>query len=143
MLTSYVCEVCGHIEFNLAPEFCPVCTAPKEKFRQDPAAIMPAEKEGKEKHVPVIVATSACGLIPGECRDVHVKIGSVPHPMLPEHWIQWIDLYLNENFIARYQLTAPTLQAAVGVHLKAGQSGTFRAVGHCNIHGTWMAETEI
>lgn len=28
----YVCEVCGHIEIGAAPEKCPVCGVPKEKF---------------------------------------------------------------------------------------------------------------
>ena len=28
----YLCPVCGHIEFNDAPEKCPVCGAKKEKF---------------------------------------------------------------------------------------------------------------
>ncbi len=138
----FVCQVCGHLEFGEAPDVCPVCFSPKEKFSEDANAVKPAEKEGKEKHVPVIAVTGTCGLVPGICRDVHIKVGSVPHPMLAEHWIQWIDAYLDHKFLARYQLT-PSLQAAVGVHLKSELKGTFTAVEHCNVHGTWLAETVL
>ena len=30
----YVCQVCGYPEFGRAPEICPVCGAPKEKFKK-------------------------------------------------------------------------------------------------------------
>jgi rubrerythrin len=30
----YVCQVCGHTHFGSAPESCPVCGAPKEKFKK-------------------------------------------------------------------------------------------------------------
>ena len=32
MPKMYVCGICGHVEFGMAPESCPVCHAPKEKF---------------------------------------------------------------------------------------------------------------
>ena len=30
----YVCEVCGHIEIGGAPEKCPVCQMPKDRFKK-------------------------------------------------------------------------------------------------------------
>lgn len=138
----FVCQVCGHIEFDAAPANCPVCHAPKEKFREDPQAVNPAEKEGKEKHVPRILVTDACGLMPGVCRDVHIQIGSTPHPMVEDHWIQWIDVYVNKAHVARYMLK-PALQPAVSVHLKAEHKGTITAVESCNKHGKWMAEAAL
>lgn len=30
----YVCQVCGHTHFGQAPESCPICGAPKEKFKK-------------------------------------------------------------------------------------------------------------
>ncbi len=143
MENVFVCSVCGHIEFGRAPETCPVCDAPREKFSLDNAAIHPAEREGKEKHVPVILVTEQCGFIPNACRDVHVKVGSVPHPMEEKHWIQWIDVYLDRVFAARYQMAPQALQAAVSLHVKTGQHGALTAVEHCNVHGTWMAESAL
>jgi superoxide reductase len=138
----FVCQICGHIEFGAAPDHCPVCHAPREKFKEDAAAVNPAEKEGKEKHVPVILVTKECGLIPDACADVHVKIGSVPHPMAEDHWINWIDAYNNRKFIARYYLT-PALEPAVSLHLKRELSGSLQVVEFCNKHGRWMAEASL
>jgi len=30
----YVCQVCGHVSDGVLPEVCPICGAPKEKFRK-------------------------------------------------------------------------------------------------------------
>jgi len=30
----YICQVCGHTHFGSAPDICPVCGAPKEKFKK-------------------------------------------------------------------------------------------------------------
>lgn len=30
----YVCQVCGQLELGEAPEFCPICKAPKSKFTE-------------------------------------------------------------------------------------------------------------
>lgn len=139
----FVCKVCGYIEFGEAPEKCPICGVPKDRFVDTPDAIKPSEKEGKEKHVPVLVVSQACGLIPGTCHDVHIKIGSTPHPMTPEHWIQWIDVYLNKVLVSRYHMFPASIQAAVGVHFKSDQKGRVQVIEHCNIHGYWMAEADI
>ncbi|MFA7209320.1 MAG: rubrerythrin family protein [Parcubacteria group bacterium] len=32
--TYYVCGVCGHVEIGAKPEKCPVCGAPKDKFKE-------------------------------------------------------------------------------------------------------------
>ena len=31
-MSKFVCTVCGYIAEGAAPEFCPVCKAPKDKF---------------------------------------------------------------------------------------------------------------
>ncbi|MBN1411046.1 MAG: hypothetical protein JW969_09380 [Spirochaetales bacterium] len=137
----FVCKVCGHIEFGSAPEMCPVCMA--KSFTENPDAIMPAEKEGKEKHVPVVTTSASCGLIPGECKDVFIKVGSVAHPMQDDHWIQWVDLYINKKFAARSQFAPSSIQAATCVHVKKDTTGEVTVIEHCNKHGNWMAKTTL
>jgi rubrerythrin len=30
----YVCQVCGYVSDGVLPDVCPICGAPKEKFRK-------------------------------------------------------------------------------------------------------------
>lgn len=142
MEKMFVCKVCGHIEFNNAPEKCPVCGASKANFTENPDAVMPAEKEGKEKHVPVITVTAACGML-DDCRDIHIKVGSTIHPMQQDHWIVWIDLYVNGNYAARYEMVPDSMQPAVSVHMKKNVTGKLTVIQNCNKHGRWMAEAGL
>ena len=41
-----------------------------------------------EKHVPVVTVDG---------RNVKVAVGSVAHPMLPEHYIEWISLHTKQG----------------------------------------------
>ena len=80
----------------------------------------------KEKHVPVIEQHGD---------HVTVKVGSIPHPMLDVHYIEWIiletatgyqkkDLTPNDKPEAEYAVTGPVLAA----------------YEYCNLHGLWKAE---
>jgi superoxide reductase len=65
--------------------------------------IKTAEKEGKEKHVPVIelVACPACGE-----KVVKITVGKeVPHPNTIEHHIKWIALFGVKNGTAVHVAT--------------------------------------
>ena len=33
-MEGFVCGVCGHVEFDKAPEKCPVCKSPKTAFQE-------------------------------------------------------------------------------------------------------------
>jgi desulfoferrodoxin-like iron-binding protein len=140
------CGVCGHIEFNEAPQKCLVCRAPATAFSEAPDAIMkPANPaaltDGDKKHIPQIVVVKQCGLLE-QCTDVHVKVGSIPHVMTPEHFIVYIDAYVNYKFVSRIWLSPEGCHAAAGFHLKSN-SGKFTAIEFCNKHGNWMAEAEL
>ena len=78
-----------------------------------------------EKHVPVIEQQGD---------HVTVKVGSMEHPMLEAHYIQWIlletatgyqkkDLKPGEKPEAEFAVTEPILAA----------------YEYCNLHGLWMA----
>ncbi len=79
-----------------------------------------------EKHVPV-VTRSAEGIV--------VTVGSVDHPMTPDHFIEWIEIFSdNMNFT---------------VFLKPGDSpkacfheimGDITARAYCNLHGVWKEQ---
>lgn len=144
----FVCGVCGHVEFNKAPEICLVCRAAKSAFKADDNAINkpenPAElTEGNKKHIPQITIVRECGLIPGGCcYDVHVKVGEIEHVMEEKHYIRYIDYFLDYKFISRVWLSPGVCHPACALHLKA-TSGTITAVENCNVHGNWMSEAKL
>ena len=80
----------------------------------------------KEKHVPVIEK------IDGGYR---VGVGSVPHPMTPEHWINVIEL-LADGQVLR-QTLAPTDRPEAVFYTKATK---VKAREYCTLHGLWVAE---
>lgn len=146
-MKTFLCKVCGHIEFNEAPGACPVCGAPKTSFVEKPDIIQkPGSSQGKgeaeAKHIPKIVIVKKCDLVSGGCVDAHAKIGEVEHPMLKEHYITFIDFYLDKAYLARVYLTPERMNPAAALHLKSS-SGELTVVEHCNIHGYWMSATVI
>lgn len=146
-MDTYVCGKCGYLAFKEAPQTCPVCGAKKQAFELDPTAIKkPVDpvnlNELEKKHIPVIEIQRQCGLVGPGCLDVHIKVGQSLHVMETKHFIMYIDLYLDYNFIARYHLTPERLNPVLGVHLKVA-SGKLLALENCNIHGRWIAEVEI
>ena len=146
-MKTFVCQVCGHIEFNTPPEKCPICGAPKEKFKEDPDAIKkpgdPSNKvETEQKHIPSIKIARKCDLLGGGCTDVLARIGEVIHPMEEKHFIQHIDFYLDYKFISRQKLSPVVMNPASCVHLKAS-AGKITVLQNCNLHGNWMKEAEL
>ncbi|MBI5873590.1 MAG: hypothetical protein HZB36_05550 [Candidatus Omnitrophica bacterium] len=146
-MKTFICKVCGHIEFNEITANCPVCGAPKTSFEDKPDLIhRPGEAtnftEPEKKHIPKIVLVKTCGLIPQGCMDVHVKVGETEHPMLKEHYITFIDFYINKQYLSRVYLTPERLHPAAALHLNVN-AGILTAVERCNIHGYWMAEKNL
>ncbi len=73
----YICKHCGNIIAKIKDMGVPVicCGEPMTE-------IVPGTTDAAvEKHVPVWTVENGI---------VHVKVGSVEHPMLPEHYIEWV-----------------------------------------------------
>lgn len=146
-MNTFICAKCGYLAFDQAPEVCPVCGAPKKAFELDANAIKkPSDPnnlaELERKHIPVIKVNRQCGLAGSGCIDAHIKIGEILHVMEAKHYIMYIDIYLDRNFIARYHLSPEKLNPILGIHLKVS-TGRLIALENCNLHGRWMAEAEI
>ena len=147
-MKGIVCSVCGFIALDgQAPDNCPVCHAPKAAFKDvENAIVVPStatdKMEANKKHIPVITVEKQCGLIPGACTDINIKVGEILHPMLPEHFIMYIDTYIDKKYISRIYFSPVKMNAAVGLHLKA-ESGTLQVIEKCNLHGVWLSEMNI
>ncbi len=118
-LEIYKCAVCGNIVEVLhggAGEL--VCCGEPMKLLEEKTA-----DAAKEKHVPVIEKIDG---------GYKVKVGSVPHPMLQEHFIEWIELLADGK--AYRQFLTPGMAPEATFLVKAG---TVSAREYCNVHGLW------
>lgn len=86
--------------------------------------------EPAEKHVPVLEKIGD--------NKILVKVGKIAHPMLPEHWIQWIELYKNGELINHCDLKPGDLPRAE-FEVAVESLDHFSAKEHCNLHGTWAS----
>lgn len=146
-MDTFVCSKCGYIAFGQAPDNCPVCGAAKQAFELDNSAIKkPADPnnltELEKKHIPAIKINRQCGLVGPGCVDVHIKVGDMLHVMEAKHYIMYIDVYLDSAFVARYHMIPDKINPVLGIHLKVA-SGKLLALENCNIHGRWIAQSEI
>ncbi len=76
-----------------------------------------------EKHVPVIEKIDG---------GYKVKVGSVPHPMLEEHFIEWIELLADGKAYRQFLDPGDAPEAIFNI-----EAGSVRAREHCNVHGLW------
>jgi superoxide reductase len=81
----------------------------------------------KEKHVPVVTA---------EDGGSKVSVGSVPHPMTEEHYIEFIEVMGPDGKGAR-QYLRPGQEPAATFCLPAGG---LLSRAYCNLHGLWRGE---
>ncbi len=118
-LQIYKCAQCGNIVEVLhgggGQLVC--CGGPMDLLEEKTA------DAATEKHVPVIEKIDG---------GYKVKVGSVPHPMLEEHFIEWIELLADGK--AYRQFLEPGAEPEAIFNVEADSVG---AREHCNVHGLW------
>lgn len=119
----YRCNHCGNIIAAVKASGVPVMCC-GEKMQE----IIPGTTDASlEKHVPVFTA---------EGNTVTVKVGAAAHPMLPEHYIEWIALKtrFGNQRRALHPGDAPEAQFALlpGDEVEA-------VYAYCNLHSLWKA----
>ncbi len=82
----------------------------------------------KEKHVPAIARAGS---------DVTVTIGTVPHPMGEEHFIEWVEIEQGDAITRRYLKPGAIPQATFEVG-----KNPVTARAYCNLHGLWKARID-
>ena len=82
-----------------------------------------------EKHVPAVERTDDGRL--------KVVVGTSPHPMTPEHYIEWIALKTDNRVDIRY-LNPGDRPEAVFDDVKNGS-----VYAYCNLHGLWIKELDF
>ena len=77
--------------------------------------------------------------------DVSIKVGGLQtHPSEPRHFIEWVELYCGDTFIARAQFSAADTYPEVTFRVMLWHAkGSLRVWAKCNQHGLWQTKREI
>ena len=123
MKKFYICRHCGNliemVHDAKVPMFC--CG---EKLEE----LVPNTVEASgEKHIPVVEVKGS---------QVHVNVGSVNHPMVSEHFIEWVYVE-TENGGYRKELHP---ESAPHVVFELGEDKPVAVYAYCNLHGLWMTK---
>ncbi len=116
----YKCEECGNIVsvLDAGHGTLKCCGEPM-------VLLVPSNgPEGHEKHVPVVTALDS---------KVEVVVGTVEHPMLPEHYIEWIELATATTSFRKFLSAGEAPRATF--RLPEGED--YLVTIYCNVHGLW------
>lgn len=69
--------------------------------------------------------------------EAEIKVGEKLHEMIPSHYIDWVDIYADDIFLAKFILTPNFTQPVCKLVLTLNKTITLRATEHCNLHGLW------
>ena len=115
---------CGNIITYMENKGIPVMCCGNQMAQLVPGAVDAAQ----EKHVPVVAVNGG---------KVTVTIGSVEHPMVEEHYIQWIALETKEGAQVKYLEPGAKPEA---VFVLSETDEAVAAYEYCNLHGLWKAD---
>lgn len=117
----YKCALCGNIvevlHAGVGQLVC--CGKPMTALKEN------TTDAALEKHVPVIEKISG---------GVKVSVGSVAHPMLPEHYIEWIEIIADGKVCRKYLNPSDAPEAVFNV-----EADNITVREYCNLHGLWKA----
>lgn len=117
----YICKHCGNVITRLTSSGAPIHCCGEEMQLLEAGVV----EASLEKHIPVVTL---------EGTSVHVAVGAVTHPMVAEHFIQWIALETERD--AQIHWLNPGEDPAALFALAAGQQAK-TVYAYCNIHGLW------
>ena len=119
----YVCRHCGNLVGMIHDAGVPVvCCGEKME------ALVPNTVEASgEKHIPAVTVDG---------KKLVVNVGSVDHPMAPEHFIEWVYVETEKGGLRK----ALKPGEAPNVSFELGEDKAIAVYAYCNLHGLWKVE---
>ena len=119
----YVCAHCGNIVEMVHDAGVPVVCCGQKMDELVPNSV---EASG-EKHIPAVSVHE---------EYVVVNVGSVDHPMVDVHWIEWVQLLTDKGSYRHY------LNPGEAPYVKFLLNGEkpLAVYAYCNLHGLWKTE---
>ena len=118
------CSHCGNIVAVVHETKVPVMCCGKKMEQIIPGTV----EASREKHIPVFEVKE---------NKVIVNVGSIDHPMIEEHFIEWVSIQTKHGN-QRKQLK-PGQDPKVCFALCEGDE-VEAVYAYCNLHGLWMAK---
>lgn len=115
------CKRCGNIVAVVSEKGGTVMCCGEEMSELIPGTV----DASLEKHVPVIEQNGQL---------VKVTVGSVIHPMIPEHYIEWISLQTKQG--NQRKVLKPNQEPVAYFALVEGDE-VVAAYAYCNLHKLW------
>ena len=119
----YKCELCGNIieVVHAGPGQLVCCGQPMVLMSEK------TQDAGMEKHLPVAEATA---------HGVKVNVGSIPHPMDDDHYIEWVEVVeVCGNVHQKFLNPGETPQAMFDLCCDIQEVRSY-----CNKHGHWSSK---
>lgn len=115
----YKCQVCGNMVevIHSGAQALNCCGQPMKLLREN------TTDAAKEKHVPVVEFSDG---------KVHVKVGSVAHPMEEDHFIEWIEVLAHGRTMRKFLKPGEAPEATFDIDTQSVSVREF-----CNKHGLW------
>ena len=119
----FICKHCGNLVGMINSSGVPMICCGEKMTELVPNTV----DASQEKHVPVV-----------EVKDdvVNVAVGSVDHPMVEEHYIQWIYLLTEKG--GQRKCLKPGDAPKASFALKDDKA--VAVFEYCNIHGLWKKD---
>jgi superoxide reductase len=120
----FLCEHCKNLVASIKDSGVPMMCCGQKMTALEANTV----EASQEKHLPVVTVNG---------NEVTVAVGSVAHPMLEEHLIEWVYL-LTDKGIQRKSLSAGGEPVAKFALLEGEKP--LAAYEYCNLHGLWKTE---
>ena len=119
----YICSHCGNIvEMVHDAGVKPFCCGQKMN------ELIPNTVDASgEKHIPAVKVGEGV---------VEVNVGSVDHPMVDVHWIEWVQLVTNKGSYRKWLNPGE----APNVRFLLQGEKPLAVYAYCNLHGLWKTE---
>ncbi|MEW9096381.1 MAG: desulfoferrodoxin [Clostridiaceae bacterium] len=115
----YKCEICGNIVEVVHPAGGTlVCCGKPMTLKKENTT-----DGAKEKHVPAVEKVEG---------GVLVKIGEVEHPMIEEHYIEWIEVLTERKTYRKFLKPGEKPEALFNI-----DEEIIAVREYCNLHGLW------
>lgn len=117
----FQCDNCNSVLLELNGTLTQYCSHSQDLLQPN------MTEASKEKHIPVLTFNG---------NKLHVKVGSLPHPMTTDHSILWIFVQ-TRNGGQYVQLTPENSPEA---QFSVEQLEVTRVYAYCDIHGLWVVD---